>query len=1190
MNMGTRGRGMLRLAAVVFLAGLAAATRPVGTAAQEAPLRWDGSLEHLSADDPYTWQGPPTLGPARMSRHPVSRDGRYVVFGADEPTTAPNNLAVFKRDRLTGESQMYFGGTAEPPVISADGQYIAFQSCEPWWRPDNAPICDIYIMGSAAFVNASTDAAGQLSNNRSEDPVLSADGRFLVFRTRSTTLFPPLTPPGEQLVIRDRDADGNGVFDEPGPDRVTVEVVSVSNAHQTGNNVSGNAEVSADGRFVAFRSRASNLVPGDTNNAFDVFLRDRSGPGTTRRINVGWDGQQATPVLDSPAISMDESGNVIAFATDDTYLVNPPTHGIPDTNNGLDIAVYDRVYNTLERINIGAGPDEQGNGHTYWPTFSGDGRYVSLVSTSTNVAGPPLPPVPPVPQGLAYVYVYDRLTRETVRVSPDPPPYTFNGDSAFATISGDGSFVLFTSTARLLPTSISMNAIYGAAHLDVSPDALTIPGRGGTVTATITAQKYVRWRAELEDPYNPWIHYDTPPWGAGNGTVSFAAYPNSTPTPHSETVSVNKDRLTITLEAGLSLTAIDPASGPAAGGTVVTLTGTGFEPSSQVYVDGQQAITEFVSATTMRMTTPAHAPGSVYVLVHNADFRYAALFEAFRYLDPTPPQITPFVDGTQAPNGWYTSDVTINWLVQDPESPVTPGTGCVYTTRTTDTNSGPVTFTCTATSEGGTSTASVSILRDTTPPFVWVARPESTLYRLNFADVASLSCSDSGSGLASCLATRPAGQPFDTSTPGEHTFTVTATDQVGRTTVVNRTYWVSSGACDARPEGLISWWPGDYDYRDVIGAHDGVLTNSPFGDFAAGISRGSMRFMFPDGKWVQVGDTPALQLQSAMTLSAWIFSGGTNVIGVIAGREGEYLLGRHADGRIRYSIANTNPGWGWVDTDIYVEQSVFTHLALTYDGSEVRLYKNGQLAYSRAASGEIGDALPAMNDFRIGARQDPADPSEYAGLIDNVEVAGRAFSQAEIERSFLAAPHGHCTDLSALTIESPQRATWGQTLTNVVARLTRAGVPEPGTVVWFKFRGVSVGGYTTDANGVVTAPISLPANLAVGTYPGAVEARVDTNAVLTTSTATADFVATYGGFEIGFAVFLFTCLARPERVRLGLLASGWAVAGFATARAAAMLVLGDVKPVLYYALVFEVVCATIAFVAATRAEPAPAPH
>src|SRR5262245_55599832 len=85
---------------------------------------------------------------------------------------------------------------------------------------------------------------------------------------------------------------------------------------------------------------------------------------------------------------------------------------------------------------------------------------------------------------------------------------------------------------------------------------------------------------------------------------------------------------------------------------------------------------------------------------------------------------------------------------------------------------------------------------------------------------------------------------------------------------------------------------------------------------------------------------------------------------------------------------------------------------------------------------------------------------------------------------------------------------------------------------------------------------------------------------LTTTTATADFIATYGGFEIGFAVFLFTCLARPERVRLGLLASGCAVAGFAIARAAAILALGGVKPVMYYAFAFEAVCATVAFVAA----------
>jgi hypothetical protein len=86
---------------------------------------------------------------------------------------------------------------------------------------------------------------------------------------------------------------------------------------------------------------------------------------------------------------------------------------------------------------------------------------------------------------------------------------------------------------------------------------------------------------------------------------------------------------------------------------------------------------------------------------------------------------------------------------------------------------------------------------------------------------------------------------------------------------------------------------------------------------------------------------------------------------------------------------------------------------------------------------------------------------------------------------------------------------------------------------------------------------------------------------LPTNTATADFVATYGGFQIGFGVFLFACLARPERVRLGLVASGCAVAGFAVARGATILALGGVKPVMYYALAFEAVCAAIAFAAAS---------
>lgn len=88
---------------------------------------------------------------------------------------------------------------------------------------------------------------------------------------------------------------------------------------------------------------------------------------------------------------------------------------------------------------------------------------------------------------------------------------------------------------------------------------------------------------------------------------------------------------------------------------------------------------------------------------------------------------------------------------------------------------------------------------------------------------------------------------------------------------------------------------------------------------------------------------------------------------------------------------------------------------------------------------------------------------------------------------------------------------------------------------------------------------------------------------LPTNTAVIDFIATYGGFEIGFAVFLFKCLARPDRVRLGLVASGCAVAGFAVARAIGLLTFGGAKPVMYGALAFETVCAGVAFFAARRA-------
>ena len=116
----------------------------------------------------------------------------------------------------------------------------------------------------------------------------------------------------------------------------------------------------------------------------------------------------------------------------------------------------------------------------------------------------------------------------------------------------------------------------------------------------------------------------------------------------------------------------------------------------------------------------------------------------------------------------------------------------------------------------------------------------------------------------------------------------------------------------------------------------------------------------------------------------------------------------------------------------------------------------------------------------------------------------------------------------------------------------------------------------------IAAVLFAAFGIAFALAPHRLAATVDIQ--LPTDTAVTDFVATYGGFQIGFAVFLGVCLRRPGRVRLGLLASGCAVAGFAVSRAVGILLLRDVRPVLYGVLLFEATAAAVAFWAAGRLE------
>lgn len=160
--------------------------------------------------------------------------------------------------------------------------------------------------------------------------------------------------------------------------------------------------------------------------------------------------------------------------------------------------------------------------------------------------------------------------------------------------------------------------------------------------------------------------------------------------------------------------------------------------------------------------------------------------------DATPPVVTPTVVGTLNAGGWYTSGVTVNWLVTDPDSAVTAQTGCGPTSIIADTVGTIVT--CSATSNGGTSKVSVTIKRDTTLPTATITVPANGgTYKAGTPVASNYVCADAGSGVASCVGNVAKGAAIDIATLGARTFTVTATDKVGNVQTATAAYTVVDG-------------------------------------------------------------------------------------------------------------------------------------------------------------------------------------------------------------------------------------------------------------------------------------------------------------------------------------------------------------------------------------------------------------
>jgi Tol biopolymer transport system component len=359
----------------------------------------------------------------------ISADGRFIAFESDASNlvVGDTNFAadVFVRDLGSGKTRRVsvrtnsdeHRGDSRNPSISAGGRFVAFRSSASLVRAATNRHNEIFLRdlktGRTRRVSLGMNRAQP--NASSASGTISAGGRFVAFQSGATNLVDGDTNDTRDIFVRDLETG-------------TTRRVSVSTNGQEANGPSGSAGISASGRLVAFFSRATNLVRGDTNDEADVFVHNLR-TGTTRRVSLASTGEQANDRSAHPTISA--KGRRVAFVSAATNLAGGETTCrdcvfVRNLNTGTTRVVSVDLH--------GAEPFDCSS-----PSISADGSRLAFLS---NV----LPPGDSDPE----VFIHDLKTGGTRRVTVGLNGVKANGDSHAPAISADGRFVAFWSNASNL--------------------------------------------------------------------------------------------------------------------------------------------------------------------------------------------------------------------------------------------------------------------------------------------------------------------------------------------------------------------------------------------------------------------------------------------------------------------------------------------------------------------------------------------------------------------------------------------------------------------------------------------------------------------------------------------------------------------------------------------------------------------
>lgn len=586
-------------------------------------------------------------------------------------------LAETTDDVLDGQPPLPPGSDFMQPTLSADGRYLAYVVTNDVVIPgDSNGVPDVVVRdrvtGKVTRVSVASD--GGQSNGASGRPRISASGRYIAFWSDATNIVGSDTNAVRDVFLHDRDADGNGVFDELSAGaRSTTRVSVASNGAQADGAsaldgeplVAGLAsdkqlDLSPDGLWVAFASVARNLVLGDTNGVADIFLRNVKGQQTTR-VSVAADGTEADGPSQGPGVSA--GAERIVFASRASNLVSGDTNGLSD------VFLVIRATGQVVPLSAAEG-GTNADGASGTPSIDDAGRVVAFAtrarnfvpalasSTTAQIAVATLPPSAAVGVRAAAVTSGPSWAASTAQGVIDVaevlrqlasgvlPPGTAvvqpgNGASTQPEVCGNGMCVGYATEATNLTSAPDINGVPDLVRQPVTP--------GAEAPAPIeVVSNDSNGNAASEPSTEIALSED-------GGVVAMESAAALTP----DAAAGNPDGTNIFVRALPVLAAtLSPVAAPVDQSTTIRVQGAGFTAGT-VVLFGSVVREGVVSdgGTTLTVTTPtmqAHGvvPGVVRVTLRNPDGSTLPLGQAFTLLPAQDATVLPDTDGDGLPDDW----------------------------------------------------------------------------------------------------------------------------------------------------------------------------------------------------------------------------------------------------------------------------------------------------------------------------------------------------------------------------------------------------------------------------------------------------------------------------------------------------------------------------------------------------------